>query len=229
MVNAANVTSAVVSFVSLALLAIAVATNSWVRFEYPRDSSGETESINPLVSNTDLDGLRLQYDLDYFGLWVGCHREDTYNAISCGFINFSCNSTICWTRDRSERTCLANRVDSIVNNCIAYTTTRAFTILGTIFLIFGAALFLVSTCVTSRPLVWWGTVLNGLAAIFTMIAFVVFYVFVFQQGNLNVVANMGWSFIMLIVSWPLAVIATMFGVLAALSTPTKLFDYEESE
>lgn len=226
--NAANVAAAVVSLVSLALIAIAMATNSWVRFDYPRPQSPEASSINPPILNTDLDGLSLRYDLDYFGLWVGCHREDSFNKISCGFIDSFCYSRICWTRNRKDKTCKKDRVGAI-SNCAAYRSTRAFTVLGLIALVFGAAILLVTTCVTSRRLVWSGSILTGVSALFTMIAFVIFYMAVFREGDLDNVGTIAWSFIMLIISWPLATLAMILSIIGALSTPGKSDDYEDSE
>lgn len=226
--NAANVAAAVISFVSLALLAIAMATNSWVKIDYPRSLSPDASTINPPVINSALEGLILRYDLDYFGLWVGCHREDSFNKISCGFIDSSCYSRVCWTRDRKDETCKRDRVGAI-SNCAAYRSTRAFTIIGLILLVFGAAILLVTTCITSRRLIWSGSILTGLSAIFTMIAFVIFYTVVFRQGELDEVGTIAWSFIMLIVSWPLATLAMIFSIIGALSTPGKVDDSEDSD
>lgn len=228
MVNAANVTAAILAFFSLAFVAIALATNSWTKFETPRPAS--STDVNPLVINDELPGLRLQYDLDYFGLWVGCHRESSFDAISCAFISSSCSSSVCWTRDSSERTCMPATIGAIATSCMAFRVVRAFTILATIFLVFGAALLLVATCVTSRPLLWAASVLNFLAVICLCLSFVVFYVVVFQKSGVNGIAKLSWSFIMLVVSWPLAAIATLFSILSALATPAKPYDeYEASE
>lgn len=229
MVNAANVTAAILSFFSLAFLAIALATNSWVRFDNPRDTSSTSTSLNPLVTDDGLPGLRLQYDLDYFGLWVGCHREPSFKALSCAFISSACASSVCWTRDETERTCKASNIAAIHGKCMAFRVTRAFTIIAVITLVFGAALLLVATCVTSRPLLTAAAALNGITVLAITVAFCVFYLNVFQGSGMNSVASMSWSLIMLIVSWPLAAIATIFSVLSALATPAKPYDYEESE
>lgn len=228
MVNAGNVAAAVVSFASLVLVAIAMATNSWIIFTFPRPTTSDARSINPLVTNTDMAGLRLTYDLDYFGLWVGCHREQTYNKISCGFIGFTCRSNICWTRNQRDKTCKEAPIGALTN-CSAFRTVRAFTIIGTISLIIGAAILLVSMCVTSRNLVWSGTGLTAMATLCLMIAFAVFYVNVFSSSGVAEQSSIGWSFIMLIVSWPLAAVGTLLGVLGALSTPSKPYDYDDSE
>lgn len=224
MVNALTITAGIVSFVSLVLVAIAMATNSWVLFETPRAAS--SVDVNPLVTNAELAGLRLVYDLDYFGLWVGCHREQTFDKVSCGFLSSSCTSSICWTRNARDKTCKREKVEAI-SNCTAFRVVRAFTIIGTISLIIGAAILLVSMCVTSRDLVWWGTGFTFMAGLGLLIAFAVFYNYVFVSSGMKQVANIGYSLVMLIVSWPLAIVGALIGTLAALSTPSKPYDYEE--
>lgn len=219
MAIAANITAAFLSFLSLTLVAISMATNYWIRFTYPR-TSPEAPLKNPFVTNTELTNLRLEYDVDYFGLWVGCHREQSFNKISCGFIGTSCYSTICWTRNRKEKTCQDSRIIPLAN-CSAYRATRALMILGTLFLIIGAAIFLVSTCVTSQNLTSCGTLITALAGLFLLIAFVVFYVVVFTQSGLNEIANIAWSFVLLIVAWPIAILSVLIGVIAACSTKSK--------
>lgn len=231
MVNAATVTAAIISFVSLALIAIALATNSWIRFDTKKEGSDNYTKLNGLISNTQFPGLELQYSMVYFGLWVGCYHETfiSDNEISCGFVSSRCNANICWTRNYQNKTCQDDPVQPLANKCTAFRTTRAFTILGTLFLVFGAALLLVSTCMTSSRLVWSATVFNAVAVIFALLSFVVFYLGVFKPNALPSVANMGWSFIMLIVAGPLAFFATIFSGLGAMSTPTKQYGYEESE
>lgn len=60
-----------------------------------------------------------------------------------------------------------------------------------------------------------------------MISFAVFYNNVFKQGGLNEISDIAWSFVMLIVSWPLAVIATIMGALGAFSTPSKAYGVDD--
>lgn len=231
MVNAATVTAAIISFISLALIAIALATNSWIRFDTSKEGTDDYNKFNELITNTQFHGLELQYSMVYFGLWVGCYHETfiSDNEISCGFVSSRCNATICWTRNYQEKTCQEDPVQPLANRCTAFRTTRAFTILGTLFLVFGAALLLVATCMTSSRLVWSATIFNAIAFVFALLSFVVFYMGVFKANSLSTVTNMGWSFIMLIVAAPLAFFATVFSLLGAVSTPVKEYGYEESE
>lgn len=100
-------------------------------------------------------------------------------------------------------------------------------VLGTLILIIGAATLLVATCVTSQNLVWFGTVCIFVAALFLMIAFAIFYNNVFKQTGLKDVASIAWSFVMLIVSWPLAIVAGILGILGAVSTPSKPYGMDD--
>lgn len=227
MANLVSALAAILSFSSLVLVAIAMATNSWVRFDYPRPNRSAT-SVNPIVSNSKLSGLTLTYDLDYFGLWVGCHRELQFNKTSCAFIGSSCYSNVCWTRNGNEKVCLDAPVGAL-SRCTGYRVVRAFTIIGTLFLILGAAVLLVSICVTSRNLVFLGTLFTSVGALCLMIAFAVFYTDVFRGGQLFEVSSLGWSFVLLIVAWPVAVVGAVIGLLGAFVTPSKGYEFDESE
>lgn len=231
MVNAATVTAAIVSFISLALIAIALATNSWIRFDISKEGNEAYNNVNALITNTQFPGLELQYSVVYFGLWVGCYHETFISGgeMSCGFISSRCNANVCWTRNFQNTSCQSDPVQPLEDRCAAFQTTRAFTILGTLFLVFGAALLLVSTCMTSSRLVWTATALNAVAVIFVLLSFVVFYIGVFRTLDLPSVSDIGWSFIMLIVCGPVVFIATVLSALGAMSTPTKENEYEEPE
>lgn len=78
MAGALTVAAAVLSFTSLVLVAIAMATNRWVAFN--PDRIAETPE-NPFVVGTQFEALQLEYDLDHFGLWVGCHKEKVRHSL----------------------------------------------------------------------------------------------------------------------------------------------------
>lgn len=68
-----SVLAAFLSFVSLVLVAVSIATNYWVKLS---PDTQPQSPLNPLANDTFSDPtLLVQYNLDYFGLWVGCHRE----------------------------------------------------------------------------------------------------------------------------------------------------------
>lgn len=125
--------------------------------------------------------------------------------------------------------CLDARVVPI-DNCAAYQATRAMTIIGTIFLIVGAAVLVVSVCINSRNLSTAGGANTFAAGFFLMIAFAVFYARIFKGNDLDTIASIGWSFILLIVAWPLAIIAGLLGCFASFSSSkAQQGAYEDSE
>lgn len=103
-------------------------------------------------------------------------------------------------------------------------------IIGALFLILGASVLLVSVCVSSRNLSTFGAVSTFFGALFLMIAFAVFFQHNYKSPNLDSIGSIGWSFILLIVSWPLAVVAALLALLASFnSSKQPQQDFEESE
>lgn len=218
--SVATLVAAFLSFASLVLVAISMATNYWVRFD---DRASEVSSLNPIETNSQLTGLTLEYDLHYFGLWVGCHLERNFDKKSCGYIGSSCYSNICWVRNKEDEVCKDARVKP-VNNCSAYQATRAMAIIGTIFLIAGASILVVSIFVTSRNLLSLGALCTFIGGFFLMIAFAVFYDNIFRR--LDDIASIGWSFILLIVAWPLAMLAGLSGIISTMLSPKQEAEQE---
>lgn len=220
--------AATLSFASLVLVAISMATNFWVRFD---DRASDVDNpLNPLVTNDKFTGLTVQYDLDRFGLWVGCHLAQSVPqpTLSCGYIGASCFSNICWERNKEDIQCLDARVQPI-DNCSAYQATRAMTIIGTLFLIMGASILVVSVCITSRELNTAGAVCTLIGGLFLMIGFAVFFDAVFNP--LNEIASIAWSFVLLIIAWPLAILAGLLGITTSFTGAKQPDDqdFEESE
>jgi len=117
-----------------------------------------------------------------------------------------------------------------VDNCSAYQATRAMTIIGTIFLIIGSSVMVVSICINSRNLSTAGGVGTFLGGFFLMIAFAVFYAQIFKGNDLDTIAGIAWSYILLIVAWPLAVIAGLIGCFASFSSSkAQEGDFDDSE
>lgn len=226
MAGIATVSAALLSFVSLVLIAIAMATNFWVRFDEVRKET----PLNPIEENTQFSGLTVRYDLDYFGLWVGCHLAKTNeNKRSCGYIGSSCYSNICWIRNDVDTECKDARVVSL-SNCSALQATRAMIIIGTLFLILGSSVLVVSVCITSQQLTRFGALSTIIASLFLMIAFAVFYEENFRP--LDEIAGIAWSFILLIVGWPIAFLAGIIGLLANVGEPKNdddKGDYDDTE
>lgn len=103
------------------------------------------------------------------------------------------------------------------------------TIIGTIFLVLGASLQAVSICRSSRGTTLIGSILMFLASVFLMIGFAVFYRNIFVNGPLDEIGHIAWSFILFIIAWPLAFLASILGLLASLSAAKHGSEFEESE
>lgn len=200
-----------------------MATNFWVEF----DDEIDNEAQNPIVTNTGFSGLILRYKLDHFGLWIGCHLETSFKKTSCGYIGASCFSDICWIRNGQEdsKECKDSRVKP-VTSCPSYQATRAMVIIGTIFLIAGSAILVVGVFVSARNLLSSGALATFLGGLFVMIGFAVFYDNIFRP--IDAVASIGWSFVLLIVSWPLAIIAGVFGIIS-LMTGSKEQEFDQAD
>jgi PMP-22/EMP/MP20/Claudin tight junction len=207
--NFVSLLAALLAFIALLLTAISIATNHWFNFSSPRPTAA---ALNPVRTNSNLAGLVIDYDVDHFGLWVGCHKDKTFNKKSCAYIGNKCYSNVCWLRNKKDKTCRDDRVVSI-KNCAAYQATRVMASLGTLALIFGASLLVVSACVRSKPLAATGGLLTGVASFFLMIAFAVFFSRIYKN-DINKLGKIGWSFVLFIISWPLAFIASLLGCAA---------------
>lgn len=216
--------AAVLSFASLVLLAIAMATNYWVRFD---DTDTDViQALNPITTNSEFDGLILRYRLEYFGLWIGCHNEIEKRKISCGYIGASCYSNVCWIRNGrdDDRACEDARVKP-VTSCASYQATRAMVIIGTLFLIAGSAITVVCVFVGASNLISTGALATFLGGLFVMIGFAVFYDNIFRP--IDDIASIGWSFILLIVSWPLAVLAAILAFLSPMLGSKEEEEYDQ--
>lgn len=61
-----------------------------------------------------------------------------------------------------------------------------------------------------------------------MIAFAVFIANIYRN-ELNEIGSIGYSFILLIVAWPLAIIAAAIGAFASIMAPKQVAEYEDTE
>jgi peptidoglycan/LPS O-acetylase OafA/YrhL len=228
--NVVAVCSAFLAFLALIFLAIAMATNYWYIFD-KRIASNPSAALNPLRENTKLPGTTITYDVDHFGLWLGCHKERTFGGkLSCAYIGSKCYSNVCWIRNmnKADTTCLNSRVAPI-RLCAAYQVTRAFTIIGALALILGVSMLIVSNCLASKPLSASGGLITGIAALALMVAFAVFFSNVFKSGPLDPLGNIGWSFVLFLIAWPLCFISCVMGMLARAREGADGAYYYESE
>jgi len=211
MVNFVAGLAALLSFIALVLTAIGLSTNHWIDVDSPRSTAALAARLNPVVTNAELDNLRVNYDVSHYGLWVGCHVERDFGGeVSCAYIGASCYSDVCWIRNREDKTCLDRRV-RLLTNCAAYQATRALICIGTMVLIVGSSLLFVATCVLSRNLSLLGGLHTFVAGVCLMTAFAVFYAREYSGPGVDGFASLGWSFILVIAGWPIAIVASLLG------------------
>lgn len=60
-----------------------------------------------------------------------------------------------------------------------------------------------------------------------MIGFAVFYDNVFRP--LDGIAGIGWSFVLLIIAWPFAILAGLFGIISTMLSPKQQEEEEQEE
>lgn len=215
------IVGALISVCALVLLAIGAATNKWVVL------SQGNNTFNPTVVNSKLavqdknlgvtsSTAEISYMASHYGLWIGCHKE-LKGAVSCAYIGASCFSDVCWIRKTaksSTRTCLERRV-AAVRNCVAYQVVRAFVVVGVFLAMIGTATQLVSLVTADRTLAMLAGVALFVGGIAVMTGFAVFYVEEVGKSRLLEFGRIGYSLILVIVGWPLALVAGMISCLAA--------------
>ena len=214
---------------SLVCSVISLSTSHWVNFvrAHPK--------LNPMITNDKLQKLRqisdgttiIKYASSNYGLWIGCFQE-LGGAKSCAFITGNCNANVCWIRESKvskSTTCKRARV-STISSCVAFQVVRIITCIGVLLLTIGASLTLVSFCTYSRSLAAIGGLADFLASVLLMIGFAVFYAETFSRDQIWSIANIGYSLILCIASWPLALVG---GFLSCCAASTGLRRKEISE
>lgn len=223
MVNFVSLVSAILAIIALILSAIGMATNHWVDVTEPRSTAPTALAANPVITNTALPGLTISYNVHHYGLWVGCHVERSFGEQrSCAYIGNRCYSEVCWIRNNRDTTCRDAKVALAYAACGAYQATRVLVCLGMMALVMGTSLLVVASCVTSGRVGASGAGATLLAAFFLCIAFVVFYVneYAGVDGAAEW-AKLGWSFVLLIIAWPVAAVAAVLGALGAVMVRNK--------
>ncbi|OSX68922.1 hypothetical protein BU14_2088s0002 [Porphyra umbilicalis] len=223
MVNFVTLVSAILSIIALVLAAVGMATNHWIDVTEPRSTATSAREANPVVTNTKLPGLTVSYNVHHYGLWVGCHVERSFGEQrSCAYIGNRCYSDVCWIRNDRDTTCLDAKVTLVDQSCTSYQFTRVLVCLGMILLVMGTSLLVVASCVTSGRVAASGSGLTLLSSLLLCIAFVVFYVKEYAGvDGASDWAKLGWSFVLLIISWPVAAVAAIVGALGAVMVRDK--------
>lgn len=221
MVKIYPIIGAVLSLASLILLAIGTSTNKWVILTESRSD------LNPLVVNSKLGSLetrlgvtkstfKITYSATHFGLWIGCHKEHK-SAVSCAYIGSKCFSNVCWVRQAlhsRRKTCLDSRFVP-VSNCVAFQFVRAFIVMGMILLLFGVCTQCVSLITVKRSLAMLAGLVVFAAGLCVMIGFAIFYSEGWLKSGLAAIGHRGYSFTLIIISWPLALVGGITSCFAA--------------
>jgi PMP-22/EMP/MP20/Claudin tight junction len=212
----------VVSFVSLIILAVGMATDHWIDFQ-------RATALNPTVTNpaTSLASLNpgvspaVDYNVRNYGLWVGCFLEKSpAQQVSCTYIGSHCFANVCWRRyttkkpSISKESCLDSRVVPLTN-CIAYQFVRAFICLAILIMIIGTSAQLMSLLTSNRTLAAVAGVVVFIAGILTMIGFSIFYGQEFASNGISGIGSMGYSLVLVIVAWPCMLVSGILSCCAA--------------
>ncbi|PXF45414.1 hypothetical protein BWQ96_04829 [Gracilariopsis chorda] len=221
MVKLYPIVGAFLSLVSLVLLAVGVATNSWIVLDQI-DGRLNPRMINTKLSAAELrvglpnDLTKITYSVSTVGLWIGCHKEHK-GAVTCAYVGFRCFSDVCWIRKTTastSRTCLEQSIQSIVN-CTAYQAVRGLLILALLALVIGLSIQVVSLVSINRSLAMLAGVILFVAGLLTMTAFAVFYSENWAKTSLSSIGHLGYSFKLVIASWPICLFAAVLSCVAA--------------
>lgn len=221
MVKVYPVIGACLSIASLVLLGIGASTNKWVVFDR------NDQQRNPKVTNDKLGTVEqrigitsgtaeIVYSVYNFGLWIGCHKENKA-AVTCAYIRTKCHSNVCWVRKTtvsSTKTCQDERIKPVVN-CTSFQVVRAFAVLGMIILVFGVSTQLVSLITVNRSLAMLAGLVIFISGLFVMTAFAVFYGENWVKAELADIGHLGYSFKLVVASWPLSLLAGLISCCAA--------------
>lgn len=221
MVKVYPIIGSVLSLTSLLLLAIGATTNKWVILTQTRSD------VNPPVVNSKLGStetrlgvtkstFKISYSVAHFGLWIGCHKEHK-SAVSCAYIGARCYSNVCWIRQTLKvrtKTCLDHRFVPI-SSCVAFQFVRAFITVGMILLLVGVCTQCVSLITIKRSLAMLAGLIVFTAGLFVMVGFAIFYSEGWLKSGLTAIGHRGYSFTLVIISWPLALFGGIISCFAA--------------
>lgn len=224
--NVLSFTAALLALVAHVLVAVSMATNFWLVFRTGNSVPFNVvqPKLNPLLNNTELD-IEVSYRATHLGVWTACFEENNYGGkISCGLIDGGCSARVCWRRNITRKSCKRHKVAALTterSQCAAFQATRALAVLGVFFSILATTLLFVSLCVMARLFAAIGAVCALASAAILLIAFAVFQALIINATFMNTVAHRGFSFVLLIAAWVIAVFAGLIGCLGAFGGGSK--------
>lgn len=222
----------ILSCVSLIVLAVGMATDHWLDFY-------DSTSLNPNILNDALKQrvrsgtisdftTEIVYNVKHYGIWVGCYEERSNATRSCAFVRFRCQTNVCWIRQSlgtRQETCKDTRMKP-VTNCTAFQFVRAFICVGIFFLVIGAASQLVSLLTNNRTLAAVAGVIIFFSGLVAMAGFAIFYIEEFVKNGVRHIAKIGYSLLLVIIAWPLTLVA---GVLSCCAASIGIQKHEKSD
>ena len=218
MVKVYPVVGAILSFIALVLLTVGAFSNHWMVLKQ------SDESLNPTLVNAKTSSVEtrtgtvsglaeIKYVVSHLGLWIACLKEHK-SAVSCSFIRTSCSSNVCWIRRTtvaSDKVCKDDDIAPI-NTCLSYNFVRAFMVIATILLIFGTAFQIVSLLHVNRRLAMIAGLMVFIAGLVTMVGFAIF---TSNQRVIRSIGHYGFSYKLVVASWPIALCGGLLSCLAA--------------
>lgn len=218
MVKLYPIVGAFLSFLALILLAVGVSTNQWVVLKRvdpnlnPTMTNAHTGSVETRAGK--VSGLaEINYAVSHVGLWIACTKEHK-GAVSCSYVGTKCNASICWIRRTtisSDKVCQRDDIKPITT-CGAYIATRAIVLIGLILLTIGVATQLVSLLTVDRSRAMMAGLLIFIAGLCVMTSFAVFY---HHERMIGSVGHFGYSFKLVIATWPICLCSGVLSCCAA--------------
>jgi len=243
--NLLTFVGAFLALVAHVLVAVSIATNFWLVFADQENINNNTNTntnvkvvdpllpaLNPRLNDTGLSDRIVRYRGARFGIWVSCYTElDFGEELSCGFIDHTCHTNICWVKENvgdkslNEKSCKSHPVSALTVNgkCTSFQAVRGLAVVGTFFSILGTTLLFVSLCCDmSRLLSAVGSISTFVSAISLLVAFAVFLASIVNAQSIPAdVANTGWSFALLIASWVIGIVAASTACVGAFAGSDK--------
>jgi hypothetical protein len=203
----------VTSLVSLLIFAVGIATDHWINFQ-------KTKALNPEIVNDQLQvasgskftndsTLMIRYNVRHYGLWIGCYMQRPNLTISCAYIGSRCYTNVCWVRRagiQKQETCKNTRMKPLTN-CGGYQFVRVMVCIAILGMIIGTSTQLVSVLISNRSLAAMSGIIVFVSGFLVMIAFSIFYSEEFSKNHANTIGSIGYSLILVAVSWPLMFVA----------------------
>jgi len=195
-----------ISLVAWVLCTVGLATSHWIDFTSP-------SSVNPAVN---VPGTNVNYFVRNYGPFAVCIQAVNSPSTTCATIKWNCDFNLCALPSGSggsgSGVCLSQPVRPIGDNCEAFNATRIIVCIGGFFAMLAFIAYLAGFKRASR--VTLGAISSILAFVFIMIPFALFYAVLYKDTGASEVGSYGYSFALIIASFPIALVAGILGFVA---------------